>query len=377
MNRLKIAILGRVNSGKSSFLNLVAGQNVSITSELHGTTTDVVEKHQEIPEVGAVTWMDTAGFGDKTSLGDKRMEKTLQVLDRADVAVLVCDGGEEDKKIVDLIKNKNLPLIKIFNKKDIHNIEADIAVNSLDLSSRDEVLNKLKAEFIKIRSYEPQMLGGLVPQGGTVVMITPIDSGAPQGRLILPQVQAIRDCLDNNQIAVITKPDQYLNALKYKPDLVIADSQVVDFMIKNTPEDIKCTTFSILMARLKGDLNKFIKGAEMIDKLNDNDKVLIAESCTHHAMDDDIGKVKIPRWLKEYTKKNLQIDFCAGHDFPSNLQEYKLVIHCGGCMFNRKEILSRIDKCEEKNVAITNYGVAISKIKGVLGRVSEIFLDKF
>lgn len=385
--RLQIAIFGRVNAGKSSFLNLVTGQKTAITSEIAGTTTDVVEKAQELLPLGPVLWLDTAGFGDNTELSGQRLEKTIKTLDRADIAVLVCEGdniGEEENKIISLTSQHKIPLIKIYNKADKYSITATdgIIISASDKNSRDKVLNELKAALIKVCPEDfinrRPLLGDLSPEHSTVVMIIPIDYEAPKGRLIMPQVQAIRDCLDNNQNVLVVKENDYkavLQNFKNPPALVVCDSQVVDKMVTETPADIKCTTFSILMARFKGDLQKMTAGAEMIDKLQDGDKILIAESCTHHAVEDDIGRIKIPNWLQKKTGKNLQIDHVSGCDFATNLQDYKLVIQCGGCAINRKEILSRIYKCEQAGVAITNYGVCISKLKGVLPRVLEPFND--
>lgn len=385
--RLQIAIFGRVNAGKSSFLNLVTGQETAITSEIAGTTTDVVEKAQELLPLGPILWLDTAGFGDNTELSGQRLEKTIKTLDRADIAVLVCEGdniGEEENKIISLTSQHKIPLIKIYNKADKYSITATdgIIISAADKNSRDKVLNELKAALIKVCPEDfinrRPLLGDLSPEHSTVVMIIPIDYEAPKGRLIMPQVQAIRDCLDNNQNVLVVKENDYkavLQNFKNPPALVVCDSQVVDKMVTETPADIKCTTFSILMARFKGDLQKMTAGAEMIDKLQDGDKILIAESCTHHAVEDDIGRVKIPNWLQKKTQKNLQIDHVSGCDFATNLQDYKLVIQCGGCAINRKEILSRIYKCEQAGVAITNYGVCISKLKGVLPRVLEPFND--
>ncbi len=383
--RLQIVIAGRVNAGKSSFLNLVSGQQAAIVSDIAGTTTDVVEKAQELPPLGPILWLDTAGFADNSALGDKRMEKTVAAFDRADIVLLVCQGDKieaPEQQIIELAAAHKTPLIKIYNQADRFPITADdgIKVNSADLSSRDRVLNELKAELIKICPEDylnaQPLVGDLAPEHSTVVMLIPLDYEAPKGRLIMPQVQAIRDCLDHNQSIIAVKENDYtavLQNLKTPPALVICDSQIVDTMVKLTPPDVKCTTFSILMARFKGDLPKMIKGAKMIDELQNGDKVLIAESCTHHAMEDDIGRVKIPNWLKKKTGKELVIDHVSGCDFPNNLHEYKLVIQCGGCTINRREILSRIYKCEQAGVAITNYGVCISALKGVLARVIEPF----
>lgn len=387
--RLQIAIFGRVNAGKSSFLNLVTGQEAAITSEIAGTTTDVVEKAQELLPLGPVLWLDTAGFGDNTELSEQRLAKTAKVLDRADIAVMVCEGdslGAEEKQIITLTSQRKIPLIKVYNKADKYNITATdgIIMSAADKNSRDKVLNELKAALIKACPEDfinsRPLLGDLTSEHSTVVMIIPIDYEAPKGRLIMPQVQAIRDCLDHNQNVLVVKENDYqavLQNFKNPPALVVCDSQVVDKMVAETPAELKCTTYSILMARFKGDLQKMVAGAAMINKLQDGDKILIAESCTHHAVEDDIGRVKIPNWLKKKTGKNLQIDHVSGCDFAANLADYKLVIQCGGCAINRKEILSRIYKCEQAGVAITNYGVCISELKGVLQRVLKPFGDVY
>ena len=382
--RLQVALMGRVNVGKSSFLNLVCGQNVAVTSGEPGTTTDVVEKNQELLPIGPITWLDTPGLGDTTILADKRLAKTRQIFDRADVIVLLLNGDTlqpEEQQVIDEAEKRKIPLIKIYTKADEYTIATNaMKVNSLDASSRDRVLNELKSKLLEICPEEfiktPPILGDLVPKDGIVVMIVPIDYEAPKGRLIMPQVQSIRDALDADQTVVVVKENAYaaaLQNLKKQPDLVVCDSQVVDKMVRETAQGIKCTTFSTLFARLKGDMTALTAGAAAISRLKDGDKVLIAEACTHHAIEDDIGKVKIPRWLKEKTSKNLQIDFAAGRDFPTDLSQYKLVIQCGGCMFGRREILARISKCQALNVPITNYGICISELKGVLERILKPF----
>ncbi|MBQ8630524.1 MAG: [Alphaproteobacteria bacterium] len=386
--RLQIALTGKVNAGKSSFLNLVTGQETAIASAVPGTTTDVVEKNQELLPIGPVTWLDTAGFGDDTELSAQRIEKTRKVFDRADVILLVTDSplaDEIEQAIIVEAEKRKLPVLKIYNKADTYTAPADgIAVNSLDKASRDKVLVQLKSALLRLCPddfiHTPPLFGDLVPAGSSVLLLIPIDKEAPKGRLIMPQVQAIREGLDYNLIVSAVTENRYAEALaacKKAPDLVICDSQIVDFMTAHTPPDIKCTTFSTLFARLKGDLGKFAEGAAVISKLKDGDKVLIAECCTHHAVEDDIGKVKIPHWLKEKTGKNLQIDFCAGRDFPDNLSAYRLVIQCGGCMFGRREILARINACEAAGVAITNYGIGISEMKNVLPRILEPFGQVF
>ncbi len=390
--RLHIALFGRTNVGKSSFLNLIAGQNVSIVSEQPGTTTDVVEKTMELLPIGPVVFIDTAGLDDSTVLGSKRVEKTEKVFDRADVILLICEGeqfGAFEEKVSALAEEKNIPVVRIRNKSDLSDVSdsSDISCNSTDLSSREKVLSQLKAQLIEVCPEEfiqpPPLVGDLVKPGGIAVLIVPIDLQAPKGRLILPQVSTIRDALDNDAAALVVKEREYthiLSQLKMPPDLVVCDSQVVLKMIGDTPKEIPCTTFSILFARLKGDLPKLAAGAAAIDRLKDGDKVLIAESCSHHAAEDDIGRVKIPRWLRQYCGCELQIDVYAGRDFPDNLNEYSLVVQCGGCMHNRREILSRIEKCEAAGVPITNYGLCISQTQGVLKRVLAPFpaaLDAF
>lgn len=383
-NRIHIALLGRVNSGKSSFLNLISGQDVSITSSIAGTTTDVVEKAQELQPIGPIIWMDTAGLGDETILGKQRMEKSLKALDKADCAILICEGShieQEEKVIIDECEQHKIPLIKIYNKADIFApTQEGIAVNSLDKSSRSKVLEALKAELLQKLPQDlfkaPVFAGDLVKKQSTIILVIPIDEQAPTGRLLPVQVQAIRDLLDNNNIVITVKDTEYketLQRLKNKPDLVISDSSVIKKIEQETPQDVLLTTFSILSARMKGDLQKFKDGAKYIKKLQDQDKVLIAETCTHHADKNDIGTVKIPRLLTQVTGKKLNISYVSGCDFPKDIENYKLVIQCGGCMSSRKEILTRIQKCENKGVAITNYGICLSELNGVLERVLEPF----
>jgi [FeFe] hydrogenase H-cluster maturation GTPase HydF len=390
--RLHIALFGRTNVGKSSFLNLITGQDVSIVSEQPGTTTDVVEKTMELLPIGPVVFIDTAGLDDETVLGGKRVEKTEKVFDRADVILLICEGdrfGEFEEKVSAIAEKKGTPVIRVANKSDLSDSSdsSDISCNSTDLHSREKILSQLKTRLLEVCPDEfiqpPPLVGDLVRPGGIAMLIVPIDLQAPKGRLILPQVSTIRDALDNDAATLVVKEREYthmLNQLKTPPDLVVCDSQVVLKMVGDTPDSIPCTTFSILFARLKGDLPKFAAGAAAIDRLKDGDKVLIAESCSHHAAEDDIGRVKIPRWLRQYCGCELQIDVYAGRDFPENLSEYSLVVQCGGCMHNRREILSRIEKCEVAGVPITNYGLCISQTQGVLKRVLSPFpaaLDAF
>jgi [FeFe] hydrogenase H-cluster maturation GTPase HydF len=383
--RLHIALFGRTNVGKSSFLNLVAGQDVSIVSSQPGTTTDVVEKPMELLPIGPVVLLDTAGLDDTSSLGEKRITKTERVFDRADVILLLHEGDQVtdfEKSVEMRAQDKKIPVISIYNKSDLYDLadRSVLSVNSSDLDSREKVLSELKAELLRVCPDEfvtpPPLLGDLVKPGGLAILIVPIDLQAPKGRLILPQVSTIRDALDNDAATLVCKEREYahmLSVLNQKPDVAICDSQMVLKMVADTPDDVPCTTFSILFARLKGDLRKFAMGAAEIDRLEPGDKVLIAESCSHHALEDDIGRVKIPRWLRQYVGVDVQVDVYSGRDFPDNLSEYKLAVQCGGCMQNRREVLSRIEKCESAGVPITNYGLCISQTQGVLKRVLSPF----
>lgn len=391
-NRLHLAFFGKTNTGKSSLLNKIASQNVSIVSEIAGTTTDVVEKSMELLPIGPVTFLDTAGIDDVSQLGEKRIEKTLNVLNRTDIGIIVCDWNGFDKYEKDLIQKLNeleIPFIVIINKTDIQKIspEKEIKIKNLTQNApiittsaktdndfifnfKNTIVRLLPEDFVN----SPQIAGDLIPPKSTVILVVPIDKAAPKGRLILPQVQTIRDLLDSNCITIVVKENELKNALdnlKTPPALVITDSQAFKKVSEIVPETIPLTSFSILFARLKGDLNEFVKGADAIKNLKDGDKVLILESCTHHAIEDDIGRVKIPRWLKEKTGKNLVIENFAGHDFPE-ISEYALVIHCGACMTNRREILSRIIIANENGIPITNYGIVISYCLGILPRAIEI-----
>ena len=383
--RLHIALFGRTNVGKSSFLNLIADQEVSIVSAQAGTTTDVVEKTMELLPIGPVVFIDTAGLDDTTALGEQRIAKTEKVFDRADVILLLHEGGavtEFEEAVEKKANQKKIPLIKVANKADLFNCSDSsyLSVCSTDFASREKVLSALKAALLKVVPDDfvqpPPLMGDLVKPGGLAVLVVPIDLQAPKGRLILPQVSTIRDALDNDAASLICKEREYahmLSILKQPPDIAICDSQMVLKMVADTPPEIPCTTFSILFARLKGNLRAFARGAAQIDRLEPGDRVLIAESCSHHALEDDIGRVKIPRWLRQYVGMDLQVDVFSGRDFPENLAEYKLVVQCGGCMQNRREILSRIERCEAAGVPITNYGMCIAQTQGVLRRVLSPF----
>lgn len=382
--RLQIGVFGKTNVGKSSFLNRVTNQEISIVSDVAGTTTDVVEKSMELLPVGPVTFLDTAGLDDESELGEKRVEKTMKVINRIDVAVIVCDFNGIDDYENELIKKfeeLKIPYLIVENKCDIKKVELSGYDNVLYTSVKDDeaLVFKFKEALVKLLPEDfvnsPKIAGDLVPPQSTVILVIPIDKEAPKGRIILPQVQTIRDLLDSNCMPYVVKETELKQAienLKTPPALVITDSQAFKKVSEIVPQDIPLTSFSILFARLKGDLDEFTKGAEAIENLKDGDMVLILESCTHHAIEDDIGRVKIPNLLRKRTGKNLVIHNYAGHDFP-DVKDYKLIIHCGACMTNRREVLSRILIANKSGVPITNYGVAISYCLGILPRAVKIF----
>ena len=393
--RLQIGLFGRTNVGKSSFLNMVAGQDVAITSPVPGTTTDVVEKTMEFLPIGPVVFLDTGGMDDSSVLAEKRIQKTKKIFERADIICLIVElnqwtGFEND--ICDEAVSRKTPLIIIVNKTDLgaqdpvftenlrKKTERILFCSSIDPLKRDTYVTAFKKELLEVCPEDflkpPPLIGDLLPAGGLAVLIVPIDLEAPKGRLILPQMQTIRDILDNDAAVVVVKEREYahlLNQLRTPPDIVVCDSQVVLKMVADTPASIGCTTFSILFSRLKGDLVEMAKGVTAIDNLRPGDKVLIAEACSHHAVEDDIGRVKIPRWLRQYVGVDLDIQTCAGRDYPEHLEDYKLVIHCGSCMLTRRETLSRIQHAKQKGVPVTNYGIAISFVQGVLERTLAPF----
>ncbi len=389
--RLHIGIFGKTNAGKSSFLNKITGQDMSIVSEVAGTTTDVVEKSMELLPVGPVTFLDTAGLDDKTELSGQRIEKTLKIINRTDIAVVICDFNGIDEYEKDLFKKFDelqIPYMVVINKCDIEQISGEKLSEIVNYTDKilitstvndENIIFKFKDMLVKMLPEDfinsPKIAGDLVNEGDTVILVIPIDKEAPKGRIILPQVQTIRDLLDSNCLSYVVKEnelDAAIKNLKTPPALVITDSQAFKQVSEIVPENIPLTSFSILFARLKGDLGAFVRGSEAIESLQDGDKVLILESCTHHAIEDDIGRVKIPNLLRKKSGKELIIEHYAGHDFPS-IDEYKLIIHCGACMTNRREILSRILLANSKNIPITNYGVVISYCLGILPRAISIF----
>ena len=389
--RLHIGVFGKTNVGKSSLLNKITNQEISIVSDIAGTTTDVVEKSMELLPVGPVTFLDTAGIDDSTELGEKRLEKTMKVLNRIDVALVVVDFNGFNEYEINLIKQfeeLKIPYMVIVNKGDVKNISEEALTKIKSFTSRiiltsvvndDNFIYHFKDQLVKMLPDDfvnsPKIVGDLVEKGSTVILVVPIDKEAPKGRLILPQVQTIRDLLDSDCLCYVVKETELkaaIDSLKISPALVVTDSQAFKQVDEIVPEDIPLTSFSILFARLKGDLDEFVKGAKAIESLKDGDKVLILESCTHHAIEDDIGRVKIPNWLRKKTGKDLVIENYAGHDFPV-IDDYKLIIHCGACMTNRREVLSRILIANNKNIPITNYGVTISYCLGILPRAVKIF----
>lgn len=389
--RLHIGIFGKTNVGKSSLLNRITNQDVSIVSNIAGTTTDVVEKTMELLPIGPVNFLDTAGINDSTALSSERIEKTMKIINRTDVAIVVCDyNGIDDyeRNLIEKFNELKIPFMIFINKTDekypsdsiiddLKNYTKHILLSSV--KTDDLIVFKIKELLVKLLPEDfvnsPKIVGDLIPQGSTVILVIPIDKEAPKGRIILPQVQTLRDLLDNNCVSVVVKESELKSAidnLKIAPSLVVTDSQAFKNVSEIVPDNIPLTSFSILFARLKGDLNTFSQGAKSIEKLQDGDRVLILESCTHHAIEDDIGRVKIPNLLRKKTGKNLIIDNIAGHDFP-DISKYKLIIHCGACMTNRREVLSRILLASENNVPITNYGICISYCLGILPRALKIF----
>ena len=389
--RLHIGVFGRTNVGKSSLLNKITNQEVSIVSDIAGTTTDVVEKSMELLPVGPVTFLDTAGLDDETELSVQRIEKTMKVVNRIDVAVVVCDFngiGKFENDLIEKFKELKIPYLTVVNKCDLapksFHIDLKSELSNIIYTSvkkdekivfkfKEALVNLLPEDFVN----SPKIVGDLVPAKSTVILVIPIDKEAPKGRIILPQVQTLRDLLDNNCLSYVVKESELKDALdnlKTPPALVVTDSQAFKKVSEIVPENVSLTSFSILFARLKGDLEEFVNGARAIENLKDGDMVLILESCTHHAIEDDIGRVKIPNLLRKKTGKNLVIHNYAGHDFP-DIKDYKLIIHCGACMTNRREVLSRVLIANQNNVPITNYGVVISYCLGILPRAIKIFTE--
>ena len=383
--RKHIVFIGKRNVGKSSLINAFAGQELSIVSDVAGTTTDPVRKAMELLPFGPVVLIDTAGIDDIGELGQKRINQTLKVIASADFVLFVIDGKNRiesvDKEYITRLKKEKIPFAFVITKSDLginQKLLDDLSQYGKEIirtSVTDKKsIHQLKEEVIKLMPEDKEipLLSDLVPPYGIVVLVVPIDPGAPKGRIIKPQVQALREALDENLISVVVQATELKKALaklNEKPALVVTDSQAIFSVAEDVPEDIPLTTFSILMARNKGDINKLLAGLEKLDNLKDGDTVLISEACTHHAQKYDIGRVKIPRWLRKHTGKNLTIDIAAGRDYPKNLSKYNLIIHCGGCMITRTEMQNRIKNAEISGIPIVNYGLIISYMHGAIPRV--------
>ena len=386
-NRLHVALFGRRNSGKSSLINALTGQDTALVSDIPGTTTDTVSKAMEIQGIGPCLFIDTPGFDDEGDLGEMRIIRTLKAIERTDIALLLCEdeAHEEEKKWMKQLEEKNIPVILLLNKADIRKdiastllrIEKDCGQKPLVISAKERtgikkihqaILEKLPADF-----GQQTITGNLVKEGDLVLLVMPQDIQAPKGRLILPQVQTMRELLDKKCLVVSCTTDQIastLQALSRPPKLIITDSQVFHTVYEQKPADSLLTSFSVLMAGYKGDIHYYIEGASAIDCLTPQSRVLIAEACTHAPATEDIGRVKLPRMLRKKIGEELQIDIVAGTDFPEDLTPYHLIIHCGACMFNRKYVLNRIDNARKQQIPMTNYGVAIAHLNGILDKIA-------
>ena len=376
--RIHIGIFGRRNAGKSSIINAMTGQNLAIVSDVAGTTTDPVLKAMELLPLGPVVIIDTPGLDDEGELGKLRVQKAYQVLNKTDIAVVVIDGSvgrtAADAAILERIRGKNIPYIIVKNKSDLQAAEQD-AENQISVSAKTgQNIYELKERITALVPKEDmtrKIVGDLLEPNDLAVLVVPIDSAAPKGRLILPQQQTIRDILEAGAVSVVTRDHELketLASIGRKPRLVITDSQIFGRVSKEVPADIQLTSFSILMARYKGDLEPNVKGARALEQLQDGDTVLISEGCTHHRQCEDIGTVKLPRWIREHTGKDLQFAFTSGTEFPLDLSPYRLIVHCGGCMLNDREMKYRLKCAEDQGIPMTNYGICIAYINGILER---------
>ncbi|AEV68210.1 [FeFe] hydrogenase H-cluster maturation GTPase HydF [Acetivibrio clariflavus] len=391
-NRLHIAIFGRRNAGKSTLINALTGQEIAVVSDVPGTTTDPVYKTMELLPLGPVVIIDTAGIDDVGHLGNLRVEKTYDVLRKTNFAIYVVDAEEGltefDKQFIEEIKSKEIPVILVLNKSDkksmeqseINEYKKNLGIPVCEISSINkqgiEELKQLIAKHAKFDEADLTIVGDLINPGDVVVLVTPIDKAAPKGRLILPQQQTIRDIIENDAIAVVTKEyelKETFESLNKKPSLVITDSQVFLKVSADTPEDIRLTSFSILFARYKGELIEMVKGLKKIEQLKEGSRVLIVEGCTHHRQADDIGKVKIPRWIRQMSGSQIEFEWASGNYFPKDIERFDLIIHCGGCMLNKLEMQYRINLSRQKGVAITNYGMLIAAVQGILKRALKPF----
>ena len=390
-NRIHIGIFGRRNAGKSSIINAITGQNLAIVSDIKGTTTDPVLKAMELLPLGPVVIIDTPGLDDIGELGELRIQKAYQMLNKTDIAVLVIDSTlgatVEDLNILTRITDKHIPYIVVWNKCDISKTDAPSALpdtvspkQCISVSAKTNTnINELKeliAAQLPQTMNEKHIVGDLIKPLDTVVLVIPIDSSAPKGRLILPQQQTIRDLLESNAISIVVKETELEDTLKKlpaPPQLVITDSQAFKKVAAIVPKDVPLTSFSILFARYKGNLKTVVNGAHTLDSLQDEDILLISEGCTHHRQCEDIGTVKLPNWIRSYTGKDIQLEFTSGTEFPTDLSKYRMIIHCGGCTLNEREMKYRLQCAEDQNIPITNYGTAIAHMNGILDRSIEIF----
>lgn len=376
-NRVHIGFFGRRNAGKSSLINAVAGQTVSVVSPVLGTTTDTVEKAMELLPIGAVVLVDTPGMDDSGSLGELRIQQAKRAVTHTDIAVLVIDASvgitEADRDILQLLKQQSIPVLQAWNKCDLaQSIPADaIPVSALTGQGIDALKTQLGAFYQKHATQPRSLFGSLLKKEDLVVLVTPIDESAPKGRMILPQVQAIREILDRTAVCLVTQTDQLahtLNLLKQPPRLVVTDSQAFEQVKQIVPEEIMLTSFSILFARLKGVLVPAMQAAQTLEALPADSRILISEGCTHHRQCNDIGTVKLPKWIQTHTGKTFQFDFSSGNSFPEDLSPYQLIVHCGGCMLNQREMESRAARAASQGVPYTNYGVLIAYLNGILKR---------
>lgn len=385
--RVHIGIFGLRNAGKSSLINSITGQNLAIVSDTPGTTTDPVKKSMELLPIGPVVLIDTPGLDDEGELGILRINKAKQVLNYIDLAIIVKDIErpmlKNEREVVKLVENKKVPYIVVYNKIDRLNPMNELILedNEYAVSTKTgEGIENLKEAIGKIlkKEDEKRIVQDLVNEGDTVMLVIPIDAGAPKGRIILPQQQVLRELIDKNVTTVVANPENLsttLDKLKSKPNLVITDSQVFGKVDKLIPEEVLLTSFSILFARYKGNLESLLSGVKGLDKLKDGSTVLISEGCTHHRQCEDIGTVKMPKWIKEYTEKDINFEFTSGGEFPEDISKYDLIVHCGGCMINAREMHYRLEQSKDQNVPITNYGMIIAKMHGILDRSIKPFKD--
>ena len=384
--RVHIGFFGLRNAGKSSVVNRVTGQTLSIVSDVKGTTTDPVQKAMELLPIGPVVIIDTPGIDDEGTLGAERVRRALRVLEKTDIAVLVTDSTRglqsAEQELIELFRKREIPFVIAHNKADLTSVPAVMPENEIYVSaaadSNIRELKELIARAVKPTEPEKRLVADLLAPNDTAVLVVPIDSAAPKGRLILPQQQTIRDVLEAGAAAIVIKEDELSNTLETlgkKPKLVITDSQVFARVSEETPEDIWLTSFSILFARFKGNLKTAAAGAAALDRLKDGDKILISEGCTHHRQCDDIGTVKLPRWIRNYTGKKLEFEYSSGRDFPEDVTKYSLIVHCGGCMLNEREMRYRQKCALDQEIPITNYGIAIAYMQGILKRCVEMFPD--